>query len=85
MSHQRKLSRSQRSKKHRAKAKRMLKEAIRRTSDPFDGEGALKFQLLRLFELPQRLHEGIDAAFGYQLFIPGLPPQHWPTSNESRS
>lgn len=52
----------------------MLKEAISRTSDPFGGESALKFQLLKLFGVPQRLHDVIDAAFGHQLFIPGLPP-----------
>jgi hypothetical protein len=52
----------------------MLKEAISRTSDPFDGQSALRFQVLQMFGLCQRLHDGIDLAFNHRPFIPGLPP-----------
>ena len=69
-----KPSRTERSRKNRVEAKRVLKSGITGISSTFDSQNALRFQVLKLFPLGQRLHDEIDAAFGYQPFIPSLPP-----------
>jgi hypothetical protein len=74
MSKNRKLSRNQRSRKDRAEAKRVLRNGISGRSSPFDGQNALRFQVLKLFSRAQRLHDTIDAAYEYQPLVGSIPP-----------